>query len=287
MIPLPVPQHHTLKTQHPNRHERKGPPTHDANTHAVLPVYFQSVLLASSTRAGVLLLPFILFGIPSAVAAGAVMTKVGKYKPVHWFGFACSVLGFGLCINLDRNSSLAEVVLYQMVQGLAGVLLVAMLPAIQAAHPQAHVSAVTSSWNFYRAFGGIWGIAIPSAIFNSQMSSRAADYITEPAVAAAVAGGDAYSHVSSVFISSLPQPVRGQVVSAYSDSLRIVWAVGLALAAVAVVAVFFEAEIPMQMELEASEFGLDRVVKAKQLEETPAKPSSAEDSMDTTEHQVI
>lgn len=254
---------------------------------SVLPVYFQSVLLASSTRAGVLLLPFILFGIPSAVAAGAVMRKIGKYKPVHWFGFACSVLGFGLCINLGPDSSLAEVVLYQMVQGLAGVLLVAMLPAIQAAHPQAHVSAVTSSWNFYRAFGGIWGIAIPSAIFNSQMSSRARSYITEPAVAAAVAGGDAYSHVSSVFISSLPQPVRGQVVSAYSDSLRIVWAVGLALAAVAVVAVFFEAEIPMQTELEASEFGLDKVVKPKHLEASPTKPTLTEGSTETAEHQVV
>lgn len=244
------------------------------------------MLLASSTRAGMLLLPFILFGIPSAVAAGAVMTKIGKYKPVHWFGFACSVLGFGLCINFGPDSSLAEVVLYQMVQGLAGVLLVAMLPAIQAAHPQADVAAVTSSWNFYRAFGGIWGIAIPSAIFNSQMSSRAS-YISEPAVAAAVAGGDAYSHVSSVFISSLPQPVRGQVISAYSDSLRIVWAVGLALAAVAVVAVFFEAEIPMQMELEASEFGLDKVVQPKRLEASPAKPSSTECSTETADHQVV
>lgn len=249
-------------------------------------MYFQSVLLASSTRAGVLLLPFILFGIPSAVAAGAVMTKVGKYKPVHWFGFGCSVLGFGLCINFDPDSSLAEVVLYQMVQGFAGVLLVAMLPAIQAAHSQANVSAVTSSWNFYRAFGGIWGIAIPSAIFNSQMSSRA-DTISEPTVAAAVAGGDAYSHVSSVFISSLPQPVQDQVINAYSDSLRIVWAVGLALAAVAVVAVFFEAEIPMQTELEASQFGLDKVVKPKNLEAPPDKPSSTEGSTDMTDRQAV
>lgn len=214
------------------------------------------------------------------------MTKMGKYKPVHWFGFVCSVLGFGLCINLDRRSSLAEVVLYQMVQGLAGVLLVAMLPAIQASHPQADVSAVTSSWNFYRAFGGIWGIAIPSAVFNSQMASRAGT-ISEPAVAAAVAGGDAYSHVSSVFISSLPQPVRGQVVDAYAGSLRIVWAVGLALAAVAVVAVFFEEEIPMQTELAASEFGLDKVVKPKNLEGSPAKTSSTEgSSAETTDRHV-
>lgn len=249
-------------------------------------MYFQSVLLASSTRAGVLLLPFILFGIPSAVAAGAIMTKVGKYKPVHWFGFACSVLGFGLCMNLDGGSSLAEVVLYQVVQGLAGVLLVAMLPAIQAAHRQADVAAVTSSWNFYRALGGIWGIAVPSAVFNSQMASRAGS-ISEPGVAAAVAGGDAYSHVSGAFISSLPQPVRGQVVDAYSGSLRVVWAVGLALAAVGVVAVFFEAEIPMQTELEASEFGLDRVVEPKHLGASSAKPSSTEGSTETPERQVV
>lgn len=250
-------------------------------------MYFQSVLLTSSTRAGLLLLPFILFGIPSAVAAGAVMTKVGKYKPVHWFGFGCSVLGFGLCINFNRESSLAGVVLYQMIQGLAGVLLVAMLPAIQASHSQVDVSAVTSSWNFYRALGGIWGIAIPSAIFNSQMSSHAG-FISEPAVAAAVAGGDAYSHVSSAFISSLPQPVQGQVINAYSESMKIVWAVGMTLAVVAVVAVFFEAEIPMQTELEKSEFGLDMVMKPKHLEASSIKPLSTEGSKEeTTERRAL
>jgi hypothetical protein len=69
-------------------------------------------LLALPTRVGVFLLLFIFFGISLAVAAGAVMIKVGKYKSVYWFGFACLVLGFSLYINFDAGLSLAKVVLY-------------------------------------------------------------------------------------------------------------------------------------------------------------------------------
>lgn len=81
--------------------------------------------------------------------------------------------------------------------------------------------------------------------------------------------------------------MQDQAINAYLDSLRIVWAVGLTLAAVAVVAVFFETEIPMQTELEASEFGLDNVMKLKNLEAPSVKPSSTEGPTETTEHQVV
>ena len=230
-----------------------------------LPLYFQSVLLVSPTRAGVLFLPTILMGIPAAILGGALLSRTGRYKPVHLFGFAATALATGLYVDLDQSSSLAKVVLYQVVCGLGGVLLSSMTPAVQAAHPQKDVGAVTSTWNFYRAFGAVWGIAIPAAIFNSQMGIHAAQ-IGDPAVAAAVGSGNAYASVSDEFIGSLPQPLQGQVIGAYRDTMRIVWEVCLAFTALGLLLVFAEAEIPLQTVLEKSDYQLegDRKVDDKE-----------------------
>jgi hypothetical protein len=215
-----------------------------------LPLYFQSVLLVSPSRSGVLLLPTILMGIPAAIVGGGLLSKTGRYKPIHFFGFATTALATGLYIDFNANSSLAKVVVYQLVCGLGGVLLSAMVPAIQAAHPQADLAAVTSTWNFYRAFGAIWGIAIPAAIFNSQMALQAHS-ISNPAVRAAVGAGAAYAHVSSEFILSLPQSLQDEVVEAYRAALKIVWEVCLAFTALALAAVCAEEEISLQTTLES------------------------------------
>lgn len=237
-----------------------------------LPLYFQSVLLVSPSRSGVLLLPTILMGIPAAIVGGGLLSRTGRYKPIHFFGFATTALATGLYIDFNADSSLAKVVVYQLVCGLGGVLLSTMVPAIQAAHPQADMASVTSTWNFYRSFGAIWGIAIPAAIFNSQMALHARN-ISDPAARAAVGAGNAYAHVSSEFILSLPQPLQDEVVKAYRATLKIVWEVCLAFTALALVAVFAEAEIPLQTTLE-SDYQLESSKKLKDKEAGSVTPLS-------------
>jgi hypothetical protein len=240
-----------------------------------LPLYFQSVLLVTPSRAGVLLLPTILMGIPAAILGGGVLSKTGRYKPIHLFGFGATTLATGLYINFNQYSSLAKVVLYQLVGGLGGVLLSAMVPAIQATHPQKDVSTVTSVWNFYRAFGAIWGIAIPAAIFNGQMGVHS-DKIGDPRVVAAIGSGNAYASVSSEFIRSLPQPFRAEVVGAYQDTMKVVWEVCLAFTGLALILVFLEAEIPLQKVLEKSDFLVEGRDKLEDKETVPAVSSRLE-----------
>ncbi|KAK0726902.1 major facilitator superfamily domain-containing protein [Lasiosphaeria miniovina] len=226
-----------------------------------LPLYFQAVLLASPARSGALLLPTILMGIPAAIIGGGWLSRSGRYKPIHFFGFASTALATGLYIDFGRGSSLAKVVLYQIVCGLGGVLLSAMVPAIQAAHPQSRVAAATSTWNFYRSFGAIWGITIPAAVFNSRMAAEVQARVSDPRVRALIGSGDAYARVSSAFISSLPEPVQSQVVDAYRETLRLVWIVCLAFSVLALLLVFAEPEIPLK----------ETLVSDYQLEEAEAK----------------
>lgn len=80
-------------------------------------LYFEGVLRASSSRAGVLLLPTVLVYVPASVSGGFALSKWGRYKPLHLLGLAFIVLASGLYIDFDRDSSLAKIVLYQMVAG--------------------------------------------------------------------------------------------------------------------------------------------------------------------------
>jgi MFS family permease len=211
-----------------------------------LPIYFQAVTLASISRSGVLLLPTILIGVPAAIISGQVLAQFGKYKAIHIFGFAVTTLSSGLYINFDAQSSLAKIVIYQILAGIGGgSLLTTMLLSVQASNPPKDVAAVTSTWAFMRALGNVWGVAIPAAIFNNQMNSRV-NSISYPRVRGFLSGGDAYTRVSAKFITSLPNDLQVEVIGAYYGALKVVWEVCLAFNALGFLLILFEKEIKLR-----------------------------------------
>ncbi|KAK8048071.1 hypothetical protein PG996_016135 [Apiospora saccharicola] len=211
-----------------------------------LPVYFQAVTLASVSRSGVLLLPTILIGVPAAIVSGQLLAQFGKYKPIHVFDFAIATLASGLYIDFNADSSLAKIVVYQIIAGIGGgCLLTTMLPSVQASHPPQLVAAATSTWAFIRALGNVWGIAIPAAIFNNQMDSRLLS-VSDARVRGLLSGGDAYTHVSADFISSLSPGVQGEVINAYQGALKVVWEVCLAFNVLGFLLIFCEKEIKLR-----------------------------------------
>lgn len=240
-----------------------------------VPVYLQSVLLESPARSGVLLLPTMLVGMPVAIISGQVLSRFGRYKPIHVFGFAVATLASGLYINFDTDSTLAEVVLYQIVAAIGGgCLLTTMLTAVQASHPPADMVAATSTWTFMQAFGGVWGLTIPAVIFNSQFESRIGT-ITSEKVREALGAGDAYSHVSSSYIKSLAPELSTEVIAAYLWSLKIVWIACLVFNALGAGLVLFEREITLSETVE-SDYGIKKESDGVQLE-----------SLGTSQHSLI
>ncbi|KAI0436182.1 DNA repair protein RAD50 [Xylaria telfairii] len=220
-----------------------------------LPVYFQSVLGSSPTRAGVQLLPSIVIAIPAAIAAVLLLAKFGKYKPLHLAGFALNTIGLGLFSLLDENSSDAEWVIYQIIAaGGSGFVLNTLLPACQTPLEESDQAAATATWSFVRSFGNIWGVAIPAAIFNNyftQLSPR----ISDPAVAEMFAKGKAYESATAKFINSFPPDLKREIVSVYVDSLKYVWYISVVFSGVSFFLVFFEKQIKMRTELD-TDFGI-------------------------------
>ncbi|KAK7749851.1 hypothetical protein SLS53_000432 [Cytospora paraplurivora] len=247
-----------------------------------LPLYFQSVLRVDSQRSGVLLLPTVLVSVPSSIIAGQVLSRLGKYKPLHFAGFALGTLASGLYIDLDENSSLAKIVIFQIIAAYGGgTLMTAVIPAIQACHPQSDAAPATATGSFYRQFGVIWGVAIPSTIFNSRFKSLLPGRVSDPSLVAQLSGGNAYAKVSGSLLATLPPAQQTAVISVYQGALRTVWIVCTAFSAFALLLVFVEKEVPMRTTLGKNDYGLKEKKKKEDQEaainqdgQKPSPPSA-------------
>jgi hypothetical protein len=229
-----------------------------------IPVYFQAILGSSPARAGVQMLPITLVAIPGAVIAVIVLSKFGKYKALHLAGFIILTLGMGLFAYLDRYSSDAEWIIFQIIAALgSGMILNTLLPAFQAPLAESDQAAATASWAFMRSFGNIWGVAIPASIFNNQFN-KYAYRISDATVRQTLSNGHAYQHASNTFINNLSDPVKSEVIGVFSDSLKLVWEVSVAFCGLACILVLVEKEVPLRKELD-TDYGMTEkdVIQAK------------------------
>ncbi|MCJ1394423.1 hypothetical protein MMC18_007301 [Xylographa bjoerkii] len=253
-----------------------------------LPVYFQAVQVSLPERSGVQILPLVLVAVPGAIVAVIVLTKYGRYRPLHHLGLGICTIGIGLFTLLNANSSMAAWVLFQVVGGLgSGMVLNTLLPAFQAPLPESDQAAATAAWAFIRSFGSIWGVAIPGAIFNSRCNALASR-ITDPSAHAALATGQAYEHATAAFVGSFSGDVQQQIIGVYTDSLKTVWQVAVAFSGLAFLLVFLEREVPLRTELD-TEYGLDQ---RKMMDEKggggeSGKPSSGKAAVNVEEKATL
>jgi ATP/ADP translocase len=139
--------------------------------------------------------------------------------------------------------------------GGSGFVLNTLLPACQAPLEEKDQAAITAAWSFMRSFGSIWGVAIPSAIFNNRFS-QLLGRIQDPQVAAMFINGAAYQHATAAFLNSFSEPTKDQLIGVYTDSLKRVWEIAIVFSGVAFLLVFIEKEIKLRTELD-TDFGLE------------------------------
>jgi MFS family permease len=220
-----------------------------------LPLYFQAVLGSSPAMSGIQLFPLLLIAVPGAVIAVVLLSKYGRYRPLHQLGFAIASLGTGLFIHLDRNSSTAEWIIYQIITGIgSGMILNTLLPAFQAAHSEEDQALATASWAFIRSFGNIWGVAIPAAILNNRVR-HLSSYVSDPTLRDALRHGKAYETGPNLRKTVVSEQLRIVIADIFADSLKEVWAVGTGFGVLAFILSLLEKEVALRTHLE-TEFGL-------------------------------
>ncbi|KAG7438416.1 Efflux pump FUS6 [Fusarium oxysporum f. sp. raphani] len=176
-----------------------------------LPLFFQGVMASSAGQTGVQMIPLTAFMMPSMIFTAVALPKVAKYKVFHVVGFSLLTVGQGIFSTLKREDSNAEWVFKLFVQPIGtGFLAGSTLPAIQSWTAEADMAAATAGFTYIRGMAMIFGIAIPSTIFNifiSKYSSR----IDDPEVRALLNAGDAFALGSKDFVMSFDDPVQSQI----------------------------------------------------------------------------
>lgn len=224
-----------------------------------LPVYFQAVKGATALESGKLFLPFAIGSLVFAVVAGTLLSKFGRYKPLHAVAFILSSVAFGLLTMLNANTAKVASVWFELIAAAGmGMIMSVLLPAIMAPLPESYVASSSATYGFVRNFGNIWGVTIPSLVFNSVID-RNVPTISDPALRSHLRGGAAYAFASQAHTlrDTIDPAVWSEVVGVYVTSFKAIWWVCLGISLFSLCAVALERSVEMRKELD-TEYGLEK-----------------------------
>ncbi|KAK4243069.1 general substrate transporter [Corynascus novoguineensis] len=233
-----------------------------------MPIYFQGVLAKSTFWSGVDALPLFAGLFPFAIIGGILLSKFGRYKPLHLIGMAIVTISFGLFSLLDQNSSTAAWACFQLLCAIgSGLMIAILLPAMQAPLDESLVAVSTGVWTFMRAFSTVWGVTIPAAIFDNEVAKRATS-LTDQSLVGYLTGGKAYQYATQAFLDTIHDPVsRAEVIEIFSSSIKIVWYVGTAFAGLGWLLVWLEKEVSLRSKLN-TKYGIKEDKKKEDEEKT-------------------
>ncbi|CAO1625088.1 unnamed protein product [Jaminaea pallidilutea] len=182
-----------------------------------LPIYFQAVKGSSAVLSGVYMLPYALIGSVVSALTGIVIVKIKAWRPVFWYSWTMSVIGYSLMTLIDGNSSFGVVEGTTTVAALGyGGLFQTPLLGMLSAMPQSEQAATTSTLALLRSMSGSMGISVAGAVFNTRARS-----LTQ-----GIQGYDAPQNPSTDLRGLRdiqPPSVRQEVLVQYGQALRTVW----------------------------------------------------------------
>lgn len=238
-----------------------------------LPLYFQTVLGKSPILSGVYTLATTGALAITSVSTGFLIRAYGKYLPLIWFGFALMILGYGLLIDLDANSSIYKIVFYQIVGGFGtGTLFQAPLIALQSGINPRDIAAATASFTFTRNIASSISIVIGQVIFSNQMNMKENQLVAAVGSRTAAELGTEIGASNNV-VAALPPNERAIVDDLYAQSLSVLWIVYTCIAAVGFLISFCLANNSLSKSHKETETGLEAEEKNRleRLEERRLK----------------
>ncbi|WWC65962.1 uncharacterized protein I303_108584 [Kwoniella dejecticola CBS 10117] len=197
----------------------------------LLPELLQGLRGDSPIDSGVHLLPFACCVAWMTVVAGQLNSRLRIVRPVAWAGYALAVVAWGLFYGLFKSTVKLGTLEGVLVIGGIGTGLSLQVPMliIQAAMPLKEMAAATSAWSLTRNMGGSIGLAVYTAILNTNLRSR---FVTIEGYGTSFTVPESASGYKA--LHELPEgPMKDQVLSAFADSFRVCWIVGCAFFAAA------------------------------------------------------
>ena len=224
-----------------------------------LPLYFQSVYLASPILSGVYTFPFVLSLSFMSAATGVFIKKSGQYLPPIWFGMVFLTLGIGLYVDFpNHRGSWAKVIIYQIIAGIGvGPNFQAPLIALQSLVQPQDIATATATFGFTRNLATSVSVVIGGVIFQNGMAKHQKELVAAlgPELGAALGGGSAGA--STGIVRALQPSQRAVATNAYTEAFRTMWYYYIAIAALGICVSLAITKNQLSKEHEVQKQGLE------------------------------
>ncbi|OQD76796.1 hypothetical protein PENDEC_c003G04673 [Penicillium decumbens] len=189
-----------------------------------LPLYFQTVLLASPILSGVYVLPLVLALSFVSAGVGIVMKKTGRYRECIIAGMFFMTLGFGLYIDLKSYASWPRIIIYQIIAGVGiGPNFQAPLVAFQANIRPADMATATATFGFVRQLSTSISVVLGTVIYQNIMGQQAGKLVAAIGVERTAEISSSFAGTSKSLIQSLDPHQRQIVLDAFTFALNRMW----------------------------------------------------------------
>ncbi|KAJ2006453.1 hypothetical protein H4R26_001366 [Coemansia thaxteri] len=198
-----------------------------------VPIWYAAVKNASNTAGGLHLLPFLLSCSLSAVTAGIVTARLGRYREFIVTGTAMLVVGLGLMILLDEQTKSAAQIGFMLLTGVGvGISIQLLLILAQKASPAEEMASTTTLYLFMRVLGYSMGVSILECVMLNSLSPKL-DYLAarNPDYSRQIL--DAMDDQTKIYSQAFPDALRAELVHAFVLALRNVFIAAVPFAAVA------------------------------------------------------
>jgi EmrB/QacA subfamily drug resistance transporter len=187
-----------------------------------LPRWFQVVAGSSATVSGYQMLPLLGGLIFSAVAAGQIVSRTGRYRVLTFAALVTMAIGLFMLTHLHADTPLPVLWAWMFVTGLGvGPTFAVFAIIVQNSVAIRQLGAATSNLTFFQQVGGTVGLALTGTIFATSLAEQvpaqigAAGVPPEVLGAVAAAGGlDAVTGVGDLggaLLAAVPATARGLV----------------------------------------------------------------------------
>jgi MFS family permease/DNA-binding MarR family transcriptional regulator len=204
-----------------------------------LPIHLQLVKGESPTGSGLQLMPMMLGMLVTSVLSGRLISRFGRYRPFPIAGTILMTIGLLLMSRISIEMSVWETSADALVLGLGmGMIMQVLILAVQNSVDYEHLGVATSGATLFRAIGGALGVAVFGAIFAHGLQAQ---------LSAVLPPGTVFpSAASPAALQALPPEIRAAYLAAIVTSLRLVFQVAAAVAALGLLLTLALREVPLR-----------------------------------------
>jgi MFS family permease len=226
-----------------------------------LPLYFQSVKLASPLKSGIFIIPKMITGASVDILSGIIIYKTGRYRELTWVGVTLMTLGLGLYITFDTDTPIATIIGLEIVAGMGTACLyqtptLAIQNSVSQADTASAIAALGTIGNIATAFS----VVIGGVIFQNGIAARQSTFSGLNATLRE-AFSPARAAASVDLIRTLPDPRVVQ--EAFAWSIRNMFIFYTGIAGVAMAASVFMKQKHMSSNHTETKTGIKYLTKSK------------------------